>query len=120
MTDSKPGSRRRSREFALQGVYQWLLSGEEPGVVHAHIADIKGFNKCDLAHFDALLHGAIREADSLRALFTPHLDRPRQPEPRPHQRPGHPRRGCPAGPAGQVARRQWRKLQAKSASSAYQ
>jgi N utilization substance protein B len=76
MTDSKPGSRRRSREFALQGVYQWLLSGEAPGVVHAHIADIKGFNKCDLAHFDALLHGAIREADSLRALFAPHLDRP--------------------------------------------
>jgi hypothetical protein len=49
----------------------------------------------------------------------PHLDRPRQPEPRPHQRPGHPRRGRAAGPAGQVARKQWRKLQAKSASSAY-
>ncbi len=80
MTDSKsagkPGSRRRSREFALQGVYQWLLSGEDAGVVQAHIADIKGFDKCDQAHFEALLHGAIREAERLRHEFAPHLDRP--------------------------------------------
>lgn len=70
--------RRRAREFALQGVYQWLLSSAEPGEVHAHIADTPGFDKSDRAHFDALLHGVIRDAETLRATFAPFIDRPAQ------------------------------------------
>lgn len=68
-------ARRRSREFALQGVYQWLLSGGDHGVIHAHIADSPGFNRADKAHFDQLLHGTLREADTLRASFAAYLDR---------------------------------------------
>jgi len=68
-------ARRRSREFALQGVYEWLLSGGDLGVIHAHIADSPAFNRADKAHFDSLLTGAIREADTLRASFAPFLDR---------------------------------------------
>lgn len=68
-------ARRRSREFALQGVYEWLLSGEDVGVVHAHIIDSPAFGRADKAHFDSLLSGAIREADTLRAGFAPFLDR---------------------------------------------
>jgi N utilization substance protein B len=69
-------ARRRSREFALQGIYQWLLSGEEAGAIEAHIALIPGFERSDKPHFDALLYGVIKEVDSLRAEIAPQLDRP--------------------------------------------
>ena len=55
-------ARRCSRELALQGLYQWLLSGEEAAVVMAHIAEQDGFDKCDRVHLDALLNGSIEQA----------------------------------------------------------
>ena len=68
-------ARRRSRELALQGLYQWLLSGEDAAGVQAHIAEQDGFDKCDRAHFDALLHGGIEEAAALDAVLARHVDR---------------------------------------------
>ncbi len=68
-------SRRRSREFAVQGLYEWLLSGGEPGVIDAHVREQEGFDKCDAAHFDALLHGCIAEASDIDAALTRHVDR---------------------------------------------
>lgn len=67
--------RRRSREFALQGLYEWLLSGSEAGVIDAHMREQEGFDKCDSAHFDALLHGCIRDAVALDAALARHVDR---------------------------------------------
>jgi len=68
-------ARRKAREFALQGLYEWLLNGADAGVVDAHVREQDGFAKCDTAHFDLLLHGCIREAGALDALLVPHLDR---------------------------------------------
>lgn len=69
-------ARRRAREFALQGLYQWLLNREDIGVIEAHVADTPGFDKADRAHFSALLGGAIRRNDQLHAEIEPFLDRP--------------------------------------------
>ena len=73
-------ARRRSREFALQGLYEWLLSGdagnENAGAIDAHIRETPGFDRADAEHYGALLHGSIREVAALRAAVTPHLDRP--------------------------------------------
>jgi transcription antitermination protein NusB len=79
----KPGSshprpksaRRRSREVALQGLYEWLVSGAEAGVIDAHMHEQEGFDKCDAAHFDALLHGCIGEAVTIDAVLARHVDR---------------------------------------------
>ncbi|MBX3627859.1 MAG: transcription antitermination factor NusB [Rhizobacter sp.] len=68
-------ARRRSREIALQGLYEWLLSGSDPGVVDAHVREQEGFDKCDSAHFDALLHGCIDEAADIDAVLARHVDR---------------------------------------------
>ena len=68
-------ARRRSRELAMQGLYQWLLSGEAPAAVEAHIQGMDGFSKCDRAHFDALLHGGIEQAAALDAVLVRHIDR---------------------------------------------
>jgi transcription antitermination protein NusB len=68
--------RRRAREFALQGLYQWLLNSEDAGAIDAHIRAAPGFDKADAEHFDALLHGTIRQAAVLREGLTPLIDRP--------------------------------------------
>jgi len=73
---TKPKSaRRRSREFALQGLYEWLVSGAEAILIDAHMREQEGFDKCDAAHFDALLHGCIGEASAIDAVLTRHVDR---------------------------------------------
>ncbi len=68
--------RHRAREFALQGLYQWLLNHEDAGAIDAHIREAHGFEKADAEHFDTLLHGAIRQAPSLRDGLAPLIDRP--------------------------------------------
>lgn len=69
-------ARRRAREFALQGLYQWLVAGNEASAIESHLADAPGFGKIDAELFTNLLRGAITDAVSLRALIEPHLDRP--------------------------------------------
>ena len=72
----KPKSaRRRARELALQGLYEWLISGADAGVIDAHMREQDGFDKADRAHFDALLHGCITEAADLDAVLAKFVDR---------------------------------------------
>jgi len=68
-------ARRRAREAAMQGLYQWLITGEDAGVVDAHMREQDGFDKCDRAHFEALLNGCIVEAADLDAVLSRHVDR---------------------------------------------
>jgi len=68
-------TRRRSREVALQGLYEWLISGADAGAIDAHMREQEGFDKIDTAHFDALLHGCIAEAADLDAVLARHVDR---------------------------------------------
>jgi N utilization substance protein B len=68
--------RHRAREFALQGLYQWLLNNEDAGAIDAHIRQAHGFDKADSEHFDVLLHGAIKQAATLRESLAPLIDRP--------------------------------------------
>lgn len=72
---NKPSARRRSREFVVQGIYQWLLSGNDAGMIDAQIRDMDGFKKADHPHYDALLHGIINEASLIDEKLSPHTDR---------------------------------------------
>ena len=51
-------ARRRSRESALQGLYQWLVTGDEVAIIDAHVRELEDFNKVDREHFDLLLYGS--------------------------------------------------------------
>lgn len=68
-------SRRRAREFALQGLYQRLLAGTEPALIRAQLAEAGGFGKCDVRFFDELWQGVTSEFDTLIAAVRPYLDR---------------------------------------------
>jgi transcription antitermination protein NusB len=69
-------ARTRSREFALQALYQFLVGRNDAGDIDAFTRDLAGFHKADSVHYDALLHGCVAQADALDALIVPKLDRP--------------------------------------------
>ncbi|MEZ5629303.1 MAG: transcription antitermination factor NusB [Burkholderiaceae bacterium] len=72
---STKSPRSRAREFALQGLYQFLVGGNDVDSVDAFTRDLQGFAKADSAHYDALLHGCVELAEDLDALIVPLLDR---------------------------------------------
>lgn len=67
--------RRRSREFALQGLYQWQLTKADVAAIARQLAEAKGFEKVDADYFKALLEGTISAAPELEREIAPHLDR---------------------------------------------
>ena len=74
--DRAKSARRRARELALQGLYEWQLNTREAGEIDAHIREMDDFAKADRAHYDALLHGCIAQGAALDAELVKYLDRP--------------------------------------------
>lgn len=71
----KVSPRRASREFALQGVYQWLFTGASAAQVLQNLAEMDDFDKADGEFLKAELRGTIGEAEGLRAQLEPLADR---------------------------------------------
>jgi N utilization substance protein B len=69
-------ARRRARELAAQGLYQWLVSGASADEIVAHTSQLHGFSRADSQHFEALLRGPIRKVTELSGQLQPCLDRP--------------------------------------------
>lgn len=68
-------ARRRSREFALQALYQWLLSKRAPKEIALDISEFRGYDKSDPLYFHDLLEGAVADAEKIEAALTPCIDR---------------------------------------------
>jgi N utilization substance protein B len=74
-------ARRRARELAVQGLYQWLVGGQDAASIEGHLAESRGREldeitaSTDMPHYRELLNGAIDGAEALRAEFAPYLDR---------------------------------------------
>ncbi|MDE2607441.1 MAG: transcription antitermination factor NusB [Burkholderiales bacterium] len=73
-TSTKP-PRSRAREFAVQALYQHLVGRQDTESIDQFTRGLSGFHKADAVHYDALLHGCIRESAQLDALIVPLLDR---------------------------------------------
>lgn len=69
-------ARYRSREFALQGLYRWLLAKPEAVEIARDIELYRGFDKCDPQYFRDLLDGAINHAAAIEEKLAPCVDRP--------------------------------------------
>lgn len=65
-------ARRQAREIALQALYAWQLSGEDP---LAQARTLEGFERTDARFVESLLSGVLGQAEALRALISPHLSR---------------------------------------------
>jgi N utilization substance protein B len=71
-----PSARRRARQAALTGLYQWLVSHEDAATIQVHVEEQEVHSGCDRAHFESLLHGCIGQATQLDADLSRHVDRP--------------------------------------------
>ena len=69
-------ARSRSREFALQGLYQVLVGRQAMAQIDDFTQGLAGFGKADSVYYDTLLRGCAEQAEDLDARIAPHLDRP--------------------------------------------
>ena len=67
--------RRRAREYAMQGVYQWLMAGGAALDIAVQIRQDMHFDQADDDFFGTLVTGTIGAATELEAQITPLLDR---------------------------------------------
>jgi N utilization substance protein B len=65
-------ARRQAREIALQALYAWQLSGDDP---LEQARAIEGFDKVDAKFVENVLRGVLGRAEELRAIISPHLSR---------------------------------------------
>jgi N utilization substance protein B len=65
-------ARRQAREVALQALYAWQLSGQDP---LAQARTLEGYDKTDARFVESLLRGVLGRAEELRELISPHLSR---------------------------------------------
>lgn len=65
-------ARRQAREIALQALYAWQLSGDDP---LAQARTLEGFERTDARFVENVLRGVLGRAEELRALIAPHLSR---------------------------------------------
>ena len=68
-------TRRRARELAVQGIYQWRLAGGDKAQIEKQIREEKGMGRYDSAFFSTLLLGALTQHAELETALTLHLDR---------------------------------------------
>ncbi len=68
--------RRRAREFAMQGLYQWRVGGHDEAAIEAHLMESEGFDKADREFFLGVFRGVIAQDAALQEHLQAHLDRP--------------------------------------------
>jgi N utilization substance protein B len=68
--------RHRARELALQGIYQWRVSGNDAADIEKQMQTEKNLGRYDKSMFSSLLRGAIAQHADIEALLAPCLDRP--------------------------------------------
>jgi N utilization substance protein B len=68
-------ARRRARELALQGLYQWQLAQTPVADIVRQLAESDNHARADDDYFQALLHGCVEHSKTLTELLQPHLDR---------------------------------------------
>ncbi len=68
--------RRRARRRALQAIYQWQMTGQEPGEILRQFLEIQDMKGVDVDYFELLLLGVGGNSDDLDEALAPLLDRP--------------------------------------------
>ena len=67
--------RRRSRELAMQGIYQWIYTGASAAAVLKNLSELEHYATADADFLKSQLKGTIGEAEGLRAHLEPLADR---------------------------------------------
>ncbi|WP_413702323.1 transcription antitermination factor NusB [Psychromonas sp. KJ10-10] len=71
----KPAERRRARQFSVQAVYQWQITGASFGQIIDQFSVDQDLSKTDVAYFKELLAGVINHQEALDEKLSPYLSR---------------------------------------------
>lgn len=72
---SSRSARHRAREFAVQGLYQWQVGGQDEAAIQVQAESVAGFTKADGALYATLLRETLAHAATLQADLAPHIAR---------------------------------------------
>lgn len=67
--------RHRAREFALQGIYQWIFNNIDVNLIEIYMKEISNFYKVDKKYFYIILRGVINDITFLRYDLSSIIDR---------------------------------------------
>ncbi|WP_049721055.1 transcription antitermination factor NusB [Gilvimarinus polysaccharolyticus] len=68
-----PSARRKARHYALQGLYQWKMSGNSVNIIEASFRAEYDMKNVDVAYFHEILHEVPARLDEVQAIIEPHL-----------------------------------------------
>ena len=74
-SNQQQSPRHRARELAMQGVYQWRVSGSDASDIEQHMQGEKNLGRYDKPMYARLLRGVITHHEDLQAQLAPYLDR---------------------------------------------
>ncbi|MFZ4790937.1 MAG: transcription antitermination factor NusB [Candidatus Competibacteraceae bacterium] len=72
----KPGPRSWARRCATQAIYEWQLSGREPGLITSQFLADHDLGQADPDYFRELAHEVPARVTVIDAALAPFLDRP--------------------------------------------
>lgn len=71
----KPAARRKAREYVVQAVYQWQMTGNPLNDIEAQYLITMNEKKVDILYFQELFNGVLTGLTNIDALIEPNLDR---------------------------------------------
>lgn len=75
MSDIKPSARRKARRFAMQGLYQWQMTGTPVLEIEKQFLEENDMKKVDMIYFRELLRGVTTSLDTIEEKLSKYLDR---------------------------------------------
>ncbi|TQV85294.1 transcription antitermination factor NusB [Aliikangiella coralliicola] len=71
----KPSTRKKARRYAVQGIYQWHLSGNDINEIELQFLETINQNKVDIEYFRDILTNTLINVTEIDEILTPYFDR---------------------------------------------
>ena len=71
-----PAMRHKARHFALQAVYQWQMTGDNPAEIERQFREDQPVQGADLDYMHDLISGVITNVHQIDETFSSYLSRP--------------------------------------------
>ncbi|MGB0494824.1 MAG: transcription antitermination factor NusB [Kangiellaceae bacterium] len=71
----KPSMRKKARKYAVQGIYQWHLSGNAIRDIEFQFLETINSKKVDVAYFQEILVNCLTSITEIDELLTPNITR---------------------------------------------
>lgn len=75
MNAISPSARKKARRFAMQGLYQWQITGTSVKEIEKQFLEENDMKKVDMLYFRELMSGVVTQTDVLEEKISPLLDR---------------------------------------------